>query len=69
MIKILLLTIITLFLVWCWDIEEQSVVEETWEILNDYVENMDASVQSARAVQELMNQNQEKLKDNLKDLY
>ena len=45
------------------------MVEETWEILNDYVETMDASVQSAREVQELMNQKQEKLKDNLKDLY
>ena len=69
MIKIILLTIITILLVWCWNSEEQSVVEETWEILNDYVENMDVSVQSARDVQELMNKNQEELKDNLKDLY
>ena len=69
MIKRLLLIIITFSLISCWDTEEQSALQEAWEIMDDYVENMDTSVQSARDVQELMNQNQDKLKDNLKDLY
>ena len=69
MIKILILLLITFSLVSCWNTEEQSALEEAWEIIDDYVENMDASVQNAREVQELMNQNQDKLKDNLKDLY
>ena len=67
--KKIIILLITFLLVSCWNTEEQWVVEETWEILNDYVDTLEWSIWDAKAVRDLMNQNQDKLKDNLNNIY
>lgn len=65
MTKIFILLFITFSLISCWNTEKQWVVEETGEILNDYVDTLEWSIWNAKAVKQLIEQNQQKLKDNL----
>ena len=67
--KKLILLLITLLLVSCGNTEKQWVVEETWEIINDYADTLEWSIGDAKAVRNLMNNNQDKLKDNLNNIY
>ena len=59
------LLFITFLLVSCWETEKQSVVQETWEILNDYADTLEWTIYDAKAAKALIEANQQKLKDNL----
>lgn len=60
MYKILLLLITFLF-VSCWETNEQSVIDETGEIVEWYVDTLEWSVTDAKAVKDLMDKNNNKL--------
>ncbi|MFK7780472.1 MAG: hypothetical protein QM490_05060 [Candidatus Gracilibacteria bacterium] len=49
--------------------EDQSMVEETGEIIEGYIDTLEGSIGDAKDVRDLMNQNQDKLKDNLNNIY
>ena len=66
--KKVLIIILSIFVIFSCSWEEtkkESVIKESWEIIEWYVDTLEWSVQDARAVKELMEQNQQKLKDNL----
>jgi len=48
-----------------WRNEDQSVIEETGEIIEWYADTLEWSVQDSKAVKELIESNQQNLKDNL----
>lgn len=66
--KIIILFIITFLLVSC-NNNEKSIVKDTTEIVNDYADTLESSVIDAKAATELINQNQQKLSDDLKNIY
>ena len=63
--KVFLLLIITFSLTSCWNIKEQWVIEETDQILNDYADTLEWSIQDAKSAKKLIEQNNQKLKNNL----
>ncbi len=44
------------------------VVEESWRIINDYVDTLEGSVQDTKAVTDLINKNNQDLDDTLKKI-
>ena len=65
--KILLLIFISFFLFSCWETKEKWIIEESWEIINDYVDTLEWSISNARAAAELINKQQNNLKNNLQN--
>ena len=65
--KVLPLIFVSLFLFSCSETEEKWMIEETWEIMNDYVDTLEWSISDARAATELINNRQENLKNNLQN--
>jgi len=64
--KKILLVMISLFLfVSCWDKEEETVIEETGRIVDEYVDTLETSVWDAKAVRELINKWQKGLEEEL----
>ena len=70
--KLLLIFLLIFVLISCWSEEEkekESMIKETWDIIEWYADTLEWSVQDAKAVKKLIEQNQEKLKDDLKNIY
>ena len=65
--KILALIFISLLLFSCSETEEKGMIEESWEIINGYVDTLEWSIGDARAAAELINKQQENLKNNLQN--
>ena len=65
--KILALIFISLLLFSCSETEEKGMIEESWEIINGYVDTLEWSISDARAATELINNRQENLKNNLQN--
>lgn len=62
--KILLILTIISLLYSCWnETDKQWIIEESEEILNDYVDTLEWSIIDAKTATDLMNQNQDKLKE------
>ncbi len=67
--KIKLILTIIFLLVSCWNEDnKQWIIEESEEILNDYVDTLESSVIDAKTATDLMNQNQDKLKDAINNV-
>lgn len=64
-VLIILLTIFVLFSCSNEEQEKESVIKETWEIIEWYADTLEWSIQDAKAVKELIEQNQQNLKNNL----
>jgi len=69
--KIFILFFVSILLVSCGqkNKEWQWMVEEAWTIVNWYSDTLEWSVKDARAAKALIEKNQDKLKDNLKNIY
>ncbi len=68
--KNITLILITLLLISCsWRNEDQSMIEETGEIMNDYVDTLEWSIGDAKDVKNLIEWNQDKLKESLDGIY
>lgn len=64
--NIFILLLIVFTFVSCWKTDEETVVEETGRIVNEYVDTLEWSIGDAKDVKALIEWNQEKLKDNLR---
>lgn len=74
--KLYILLITALFLVSCWTEEKIEVkkaidkklwiIEDTWNIMNEYADTLEWSIWDAKAVRDLMNQKNDKLKESLR---
>jgi hypothetical protein len=69
--KIIFLLIITFLIFWCSKTPKKEVwaIKEAGQIINDYGETLKWSVDDARAAKEAMDASQQKLQDNLKNIY
>jgi len=69
-IKIILFLLIWFLFTSCtWRNENQSMIEETGEIMNDYVDTLEWSIYDAKDVKALIEANQQNLKNNLDGIY
>ena len=69
--NIFILLFVCLFLFSCGKKNEewQWMIEEAWIIVDEYVDTLEWSIIDAKDVKQLIEWNQDKLKDNLKNIY
>ena len=69
--KIVILLFVSILLVSCGKKNEkwEWMIEEAWVIVDEYVDTLEGSVIDARDVKQLIEWNQDKLQDNLKNIY
>ncbi len=68
--KIITLILITFTLISCsWRNEDQSMIEETGEIIEWYADTLEWSIWDAKDVKNLIEWNQQNLKNNLDGIY
>ena len=63
--KILLLIFVLLFLFSCSEPEEKWMIQESWEIINEYVDTLEWSIGDSKEVRDLLNKNNDRLKNSL----
>lgn len=66
--KYFVLLFISIFIISCWKDNEKSIIKETWEIVDDYVETLETTPDKAREVKKLIESNQNKLLEDINNI-
>lgn len=66
--KIVIIFLSIFIFVSCWseeDKQEQPIIEETWDIVDRYIDTLEWSIEDAKETQAILDARQQNLKDNL----
>lgn len=70
--KIIYILLLSLFLLSCSDQQDNIdvwVIEDTTQIVNDYADTLEWSIQDAKAIKDMIDTKQQDLKQNIQNAY